>query len=1001
MPSHFYNFYLLQSNFTESDNTFTTLSNSTLTKLGLVGEFKSGPAFKDVTFADYETFSACHGGLDPCYFPNTQDLKYEANYIAKEFLTESDELHVCRVLGLSGYDAGDAYGLTFGSSIDTSTISNIATETFSGELKYSNGALITATFSDATIQNLYNKGEIDANIFNINATTGDTINLQNTFYGNCDTFEGARFNATVYEVENQMICITGTTTSTTTGSENVTTQNCIVQYSGGSVTYDSTFIVTVVNPIAIINQSSNEITLVSTGTLQLQGGTISHFTDGSVVMTDGVITLPDGSVISGGQYKICSLENNDAVYLCDNGFTTYGDNILITTGQTTTSVTTFATGETITTAQIPSGLKTIYFSGETTTMTANAIEDINNTLISTLRSYAFVDGDENTQFQVRGNTVAISPINVGEKINPYDDFKVVGMKTDGTMFSYTVSFDRTKKSYIGKVFGKNPQACCPQNTPFYIEELFIEMFDKFVAQGKIDCIKPTICYTSALNNYKQQYQGSKTPWVLSEVRGNQMFRLFRFNSFSDGDISNEQYKVSITNVKPDNGTFSVEIRAFYDTDKRPVILERYSNLTMNEADNNYIGRAIGTADGCFAQRSKYVLVEIDANCLADSYPCGYEGYVVRDLLNCKLPNITYKTNYETFDRPRNIYLGLSDTIGIEQDLFNYKGISNTGIEWTGRTDGFHLDVDAQNANVVGTDINYNFQTSPLSFKNDTELVGTMFNKVSTRRFTICAAGGFDGWDIHRTTRTNTDQYKVNALKANKGLQSGVFDVTVTDEGETVLNSDYYAFLKGINVYSNPEETKINVFATAGLYNIDHSNLIEETIEMIEEKRCDLFYVIGLKDYDTDFSVIKPDDMVNRIDGLFDTSWAAAYAYSGKIDDEENNVRLSISPVANVVKILARVDRLTQPFFAPAGITRGLTNYKVPRYKPTQGERDVLYAGRINPMITDKNLTYLFGNRTLQIDDDNGVLNLVNVRRLMIFLRQKIADVSINLLFEQK
>lgn len=987
-------------NFTESDNTFATLSNSTVTKLGLVGEFKSGPAFKTVAFADYETFSSCYGKNDPCYFPGTQDLKYEANYIAKEFLSESDEMHVCRVLGLSGYDAGDAYAFTFGSAIDPNSVIIKDTVSFSGQANFSNGVLVNGTFDNYYLQLLYNNGKIDKNLFQFNATTGDTINMTNQFYGDCETYKGARFTSVVNQVDENMICITGTTMTSSGQTSTVSSQNCTVLYSGGSITYDSTFVISVVNPIAIINQSSNEITLVTNGTVQMVGGTINHYTDGSVIIINGNITLPDGTILSGGQYKICSLENNNSVYLCDNGFTTYGDNILITTGQTSTNVTTFTTGETITSAQIPSGLKIIYFSGEVVTMDAIPIAETNNTLIATLRSHATIDSDEFTKFEIQGNTVTISPINVGEKIKPYDDFNLIGMKVNGDVFSYTVSFDRSKKSYIGRVFGKNPQICCPQQTPFYIDELFVEMFDAKVTSGEIDCIKPMICYTSALNNYKQEYSNAITPWVLSEVRGNQLFRLFKFHSFSDGDIANEQFKVSITNVKPDSGTFTVEVRAFNDTDKNPVILERYSNLTMNEADNNFIGKAMGTLDECYEQKSKYVLVEMGQNCLADSFPCGFEGYTVRDLITCKLPKINYKNEYGTFDRPRNVYLGISDTVGIEKDLFAYKGLDISGLEWTSRTDAFHLDKDAVNCNIVGTNINYTFQTSALSFKNDTELVGTMFNKVSTRRFTLCVAGGFDGWDIHRKSRTNTDQYVINGLRANKGLLSGAFDTIATTEGESVLNSDYYAFSKGIRTFSNPETVKVNLFATAGLFNLDHSNLIEETIEMIEEERCDMFYVIGLKDYDTDFKPILPDDLGNRLDGLFETSWAAAYAYGGKIYDEENNIRVSISPVGNVVKVFARVDRVAKPFFAPAGTKRGLTSYIVPRYKPTQSERDTLYQYRINPMITDQGNVYLFGNRTLQSAENGSVLNLVNVRRLMILLREKIADVSINLLFEK-
>jgi hypothetical protein len=45
-------------------------------------------------------------------------------------------------------------------------------------------------------------------------------------------------------------------------------------------------------------------------------------------------------------------------------------------------------------------------------------------------------------------------------------------------------------------------------------------------------------------------------------------------------------------------------------------------------------------------------------------------------------------------------LGLSDTKGIDQDFFDYKGApEGDSIAWTGMTKGFHLDIDATGATI--------------------------------------------------------------------------------------------------------------------------------------------------------------------------------------------------------------------------------------------------------------------------------------------------------------
>ncbi len=89
----------------EKDLTFTTETIG-VTTLGLVGETKKGPAFQPFFISNYDEFKVTFGGTNPEKFRNTQIVKYELPYIAKSYLTQSNQLLVTRVLGLSGYNAG-------------------------------------------------------------------------------------------------------------------------------------------------------------------------------------------------------------------------------------------------------------------------------------------------------------------------------------------------------------------------------------------------------------------------------------------------------------------------------------------------------------------------------------------------------------------------------------------------------------------------------------------------------------------------------------------------------------------------------------------------------------------------------------------------------------------------------------------------------------------------------------------------------------------------------
>jgi phage tail sheath protein FI len=66
---------------------------------------------------------------------------------------------------------------------------------------------------------------------------------------------------------------------------------------------------------------------------------------------------------------------------------------------------------------------------------------------------------------------------------------------------------------------------------------------------------------------------------------------------------------------------------------------------------------------------------------------------------------------------------------------------------------------------------------------------------------------------------------------------------------------------------------------------------------------------------------------------------------------------------------------------------------------TEGQRDTLYEGRINPMATfsDQGVV-IWGNKNLQIKD--SALDRLNIRRLLLQTRKLISAVAVRLLFEQ-
>ena len=64
--------------------------------------------------------------------------------------------------------------------------------------------------------------------------------------------------------------------------------------------------------------------------------------------------------------------------------------------------------------------------------------------------------------------------------------------------------------------------------------------------------------------------------------------LFRFHTIGDGGNYNKEYKISVFNVKAvgennstDYATFSIAVRKYSDTNKRPIILETFNNVNLD------------------------------------------------------------------------------------------------------------------------------------------------------------------------------------------------------------------------------------------------------------------------------------------------------------------------------------------------------------------------------------------------------------------------------------
>ena len=197
----------------------------------------------------------------------------------------------------------------------------------------------------------------------------------------------------------------------------------------------------------------------------------------------------------------------------------------------------------------------------------------------------------------------------------------------------------------------------------------------------------------------------------------------------------------------------------------------------------------------------------------------------------------------------------------------------------------------------------------------------------------------------------------------------------------------------IALLGNVDEYKYNVISAPGIINSVHAtqatNILSNTIQ-----RGDAIAVLDLVQYGSSVSA------VSSAAGAFDNSYAATYWPWVQLIDPQTG-ELVYSPASTVIPgVYVFTDASSEPWFAPAGLTRGALGQVVrAERKLTATNRDTLYEANVNPLATfPQSGVVVFGQKTLQ--KRASALDRVNVRRLLIALKGFISGVSDNLVFEQ-
>jgi phage tail sheath protein FI len=198
-----------------------------------------------------------------------------------------------------------------------------------------------------------------------------------------------------------------------------------------------------------------------------------------------------------------------------------------------------------------------------------------------------------------------------------------------------------------------------------------------------------------------------------------------------------------------------------------------------------------------------------------------------------------------------------------------------------------------------------------------------------------------------------------------------------------------------------ESVYFNLIAAPG-----YPELMDEMIALNKDKK-EIAFVIG----DTPMDLKSDSTSLKNwaTDNMPAETYAAVYYPHGLSTDlSGNDVVIPSSAIA--LRTIAFSDQVSFPWFAPAGLTRGVvTNAskvgfvndenEFSQVRLSNGQRDTLYTARVNPIADLPNQgLVVYGQKTSQAFA--SALDRVNVARLVNYMRFNLDNLSRGFLFEQ-
>lgn len=568
-------------------------------------------------------------------------------------------------------------------------------------------------------------------------------------------------------------------------------------------------------------------------------------------------------------------------------------------------------------------------------------------------------------------------------------------------------------------------------------------------------------------NHQVGSQKAKTGWVFSQDLGtssaftnpDNMQRLFRFEDLGSGESNQSRFKISIRDIKPSSntilpyGTFTVEIRKVEDSDASVKVVETFTGCDLNPFSENYVAKKIGdqyqswsddtnsyTLFGNYPNNSKFIRIEmnpdVDAGIVNPTYlpfgcqlPTRPQDFTLYDSNNAgTVQGSTLATSSLTsvatgsvlkpfgvrFIYPRFVLRNDTTVGSLSTPVNAYWGATYNKKSNLLYADDSYVDLIRYSPNAGATtydtftldDISgSSLAASSFTYVSGSRLAGTSltakFSYTSSlnagiNRFNVPLYGGFDGLNI---------------------VESDPFRNSAMTNATKATNYAFYSILKALNSVSDSERVEMNLLTVPGITNTS----VTDQMLAVAESRGDTLAIVdlpsvytprhegtsyGLGGGDSDGKGSSNlDNVVSTLQSrAINSSYGCTYYPWVRIRDTINNATLWAPPSIAALGVFSSTDKKAEPWFAPAGFTRGglsegAAGIPVIQVSEqlTSKQRDKLYENNINPIAQfPAEGIVVFGQKTLQVT--RSALDRINVRRLMIFLKKEVSRIASRLLF---